>query len=87
MKDSEKIARESILKPSEEIEGISIKGYDFNKGVDYEKIIDSYLSTGFQASHLAKAIEIIEKMIKENVAIFLWCTSSLITCGIRDVVR
>ena len=87
MKDSEKIARESILKPSEEIEGISIKGYDFNKGVDYEKIIDSYLSTGFQASHLAKAIEIIEKMIKENVTIFLGCTSSLITSGIRDVVR
>ena len=87
MKKSEKSARESILKGSEEINGISIKGYDFNRGIDYEKIIDSYLSTGFQASHFAKAIEIIDKMIKEKVTIFLGCSSNLVTSGIRDIIR
>ncbi|MEX0920462.1 MAG: deoxyhypusine synthase [Candidatus Pacearchaeota archaeon] len=85
--ESEKIARESILKPSKEIEGISIKGYDFNQGIDYEKIVKSYLSTGFQASHLAKSIDIVKKMIDENVTVFLGCSSNLITSGIRDVVR
>jgi len=87
MKKSEKSAREIILKDSEEISGIKIEGYDFNKGIDYEKIIDSYLSTGFQASHFAKAIEIIEKMIEEKVTIYLGCSSNLVTSGIRDVIR
>ena len=87
MKDSERIARENTLKKSEEIPGIKIEGYDFNKGIDYEKILDSYLSTGFQASHFAKAIEIIEKMIKEKVTIFLGCSSNLVTSGIRDIIR
>lgn len=84
---SENIGRENVLRTSEEAEGISIKGYDFNKGVDYDKIIESYISTGFQASHLGKAIGIIEKMIKENVTIFLGASSNLVTSGIRDVIR
>ncbi len=87
MKQTEKISRKVILKPSEEVEGIKIKGYDFNKGIDYENIIDSYSSTGFQASHLGIAINLIEKMIEEKVTIYLGCTSSLITSGIRDVVK
>lgn len=87
MKDSEKTAREVIFKSSEEIDGISIKGYDFNEGIDYEKIIDSYLSTGFQATHLAKAIEIINNMIKEDVTIFLGCSSNIVTSGIRETIR
>jgi len=87
MKETEKISREAILKESKEVDGIDIKGYDFNGGVDYEKILDSFLSTGFQASHFSKAIEIIKKMIKEKVTIYLGCTSSLITSGIRDIVR
>ncbi len=87
MEKNEKIAREAILKKSEEVEGLDIKGYDFNSGVDYDKIIDSYLSTGFQASHLGKALGIVNKMIKDKVTVFLGCTSNLITSGIRDVIR
>ncbi|MEX0920757.1 MAG: deoxyhypusine synthase [Candidatus Pacearchaeota archaeon] len=87
MKESEKISRESIFKESKEVEGISVKGYDFDKGVNYEKILDSYLSTGFQASHFGKAVKIIEKMIKEKVTVFLGCSSNLITSGVRDIVR
>lgn len=87
MKETEKISRESILKPSEEIEGISVKGYDFNQGVDYKKIIQSYSSTGFQAVHFSKAVEITNKMIDEKVTVFLGCSSNLISSGIRDVVR
>ena len=87
MKETEKTSRKSILKPSKEVPGISIKGYDFSKGVNYEKIVDSYASTGFQASHLSKAIEIINKIIDEKATIFLGVTSNLITSGIRDIVR
>ena len=86
-KNTEKISRENILKNSKEIDGISIKGYNFNKGVNYEGILDSYLSTGFQASHFAKAVEIINSMIKDKATVFLGCSSNLVTSGIRDIVR
>ncbi len=85
--DTEKTSRESIFKESKEIDGISIRGYDFNQGVNYEKILDSFISTGFQASHFGKAIGIVNKMIEEKVTIFLGATSNLITSGIRDIIR
>ncbi len=87
MKKTEKKARESILKESSEPEGISIKGYDFDKGVDFENIVKSFSTTGFQASHFGKAVEIVGKMIEEKATIFLGCTSNLITSGVRDIVR
>jgi len=85
--ESEDIGRKSVLKESTELEGASVSGYDFNLGVDYDKILDSYSTTGFQATHFAKAVDIINKMIKEDVTIYLGATSNLITSGIRDVVR
>lgn len=87
MDKNERISRKNIIRDSEEVEGVSVKGYDFDKGVDYHKLFESYASTGFQATHLAKAVGIINKMIKENVTIFLGCSSNLITSGIREVVR
>ncbi len=85
--NNEKIARKNLLRESEEIEGISIKGYDFNKGVNYKDIIESFASTGFQASHLSKAIDIVNEMIKEKTFIFLGYTSNLVSSGLRDVFR
>jgi len=85
--DKNKTVRKNLFRKSEEVQGISIKGYDFNKGVNYEKIIESYKSTGFQASHLSKAIEIINSMIKENAFIFLGYTSNMVSSGLRDVFR
>lgn len=82
-----KIARENILRESEEAEGISIKGYDFDEGVNYEKIIDSFATTGAQASNLAEAIRIIKKMRKEKAFIYLGYTSNMVTSGLRDVFR
>ena len=87
MKDSEKTSKENVLRKSGDIEGISVKGYNFDNGVDYNKILDSYASTGFQATHFAKAVNIINRMIKEKVTIFLGCSSNLVTSGIRDVIR
>lgn len=86
-KKNEKIARENVLFNSEDINGISIKGYDFNNGVSYDKLFDSYLTTGFQATHFGKAVNIINKMIKEKVTIYLGYTSNMVTSGLRDVFR
>jgi deoxyhypusine synthase len=40
------------------------KGYDFNEGLNYDKLFESFATTGFQALHLAQAIEEVNKMIR-----------------------
>jgi len=60
-----KILVESVLMKSSVIpETQEVRGYDFNQGINYEDIIKSYLTTGFQATNLGKSIEIINKMLK-----------------------
>ncbi|MCX8159222.1 MAG: deoxyhypusine synthase [Candidatus Pacearchaeota archaeon] len=83
----EKIARENLLREGENIKGISIKGYDFNEGVDYNKIIKGFENSGFQASCLSKAINIINDMIKEKAFIFLGYTSNMVSSGNREIIR
>ncbi len=85
--DKDKIARENILRESQEPKGISIKGYDFNSGLDYSKLLDTYMSTGAQASNLGKAIEIIKEMRKNKAYIYLGYTSNMATTGIREIIR
>lgn len=83
----ERVARKNLLRKSKEFSGKSIRGYDFNHGVNYDKIIDSYATTGFQASHLAQAIEITERMIKDKAFVFLGYTSNMVSSGLREVFR
>ncbi len=83
--DKEKIARKNILRKSKEAKGIRIKGYDFNKGIDYQKIIGSFSSTGIQASNLSKAISIVNGMINSKSFIYLGYTSNLVTSGLREI--
>lgn len=47
-----------------EISNLIVRGYDFKDGINYEKILQSYFSTGFQSTNFGKAIEEIEKMIE-----------------------
>ena len=41
----------------------AVRGYDFNEGIDYDKLFESYRTTGIQATSMYTAIEIINKMI------------------------
>lgn len=85
--DNEKVARENLLRESLEVKGESVKGYDFDEGADYSKIVKSFASIGFQATHLSKAIGIVNKMIKEEVFVYLGYTSNLVSSGLRDIFR
>ena len=87
MDKKEKNLRENIFRSSEEISGTAIKGYDFDKGVDYHSLIKSFGSMGFQASQLSQAIEVTNSMIKDNAFIFLGYTSNLVSSGLRDIFR
>ena len=86
-KEIEKITRENILRRSGEIAGASIRGYDFNKGVNYHGILESFSSTGIQASNFSKAVEIIKEMSREGVFIYLGYTSNMVTSGVREIIR
>ncbi len=91
MKESEKldIAKKNILRSSKgDIDSSTfIKGYDFNKGLDYSKLLDSFSTTGYQATNLNEAIKIIKKMREEKCTIFLGYTSNMVSSGLRDVFR
>lgn len=42
---------------------VEIRGYDFNSGIHYSKILSSFATTGFQASNFALAVKEINKMV------------------------
>lgn len=82
-------ARKNVLRKSFEsdLKLPIVKGHDFDKGTDFSELMKSFATTGFQATQLSKAIELIKKMRKENVTIFLGYTSNMVTSGLRDVFR
>lgn len=84
---NEEKARENLLRKSEEAKGVRIEGYNFDKGVNWEGIIESFGSSGFQASHFSKAIDIVNGMVNDNAFIFLGYTSNMVSSGNRDVIR
>lgn len=60
-----KLATDAVLVKSEKIpqEVGTVKGYDFNDGVNYHKLLQSYARSGFQASNFGHAVEQIDKMV------------------------
>lgn len=63
-----------------------IKGYDFEKGFDFSEFAKSFLNTGFQATELGKAIEIVKQMRDEHATIFFSFTGNAISSGLRDII-
>lgn len=87
-------ARSSIYKPSSESAGeIAIKGLDANAPVTIDSLLAAYATSGFQASNLGKAIEILRRVKKEReqtgdgFKLFLGATSNQVTSGNRELIR
>jgi hypothetical protein len=57
--DIEKKLHNLILFPNQALSTQSVKGYDFNNGVDYDSIFKAYANTGLQATNFAEAISIV----------------------------
>ncbi|KAK6139596.1 hypothetical protein DH2020_026663 [Rehmannia glutinosa] len=57
--------RSAVFKDSERLDGArpKIEGYDFNKGVNYHELFKSMAVTGFQASNLGDAIQLVNEML------------------------
>ena len=63
-----------------------IKGYDFSKKFNFNTFIDSYATTGFQATELYKAINIMGEMRKQEVPIYFSFTGNAVSSGVRDII-
>lgn len=88
MKYSEYQKNAKFMRKYESLEGFpEIKGYDFDKDFNFNEFIDSYKSMGIQGTNLGHAIDIINKMIEENVFIFLSATSNMISSGNREIIK
>lgn len=58
-------AEDAVFVPSKELPKSTpqVTGYDFNKGIDYHRIFQSYKTSGFQATNFGLAVDEINKMI------------------------
>ena len=86
-KNNEKAAREALLRASDEPKGEAVKGYDFNQGVNFGKIVESFSTTGYQATGFGEALDITKKMISDKAFIYLGYTSNMVSSGLRDIFR
>lgn len=59
------IAKDAVLLPSAKmpLDTPIVSGYDWNSGIDYDRLLRSYLTSGFQATNFGKAVEEINKMV------------------------
>ncbi|CEG47554.1 deoxyhypusine synthase [Plasmopara halstedii] len=64
------VAQNAVLMRSEDLEGkcARVRGYDFNEGVNYEKLMQSYVTMGYQGTNLGEAIEEIKRMRQWRLA-------------------
>lgn len=84
---SQEKAKDTVLKQANTLEGWPvIQGYNFETEFAIESFLQSFLRTGFQATQLGKAIEIVKEMQKQNATIFFGFTSNMGTCGIREII-
>ncbi|XP_030840221.1 deoxyhypusine synthase [Strongylocentrotus purpuratus] len=62
------LATSAVMVQSSEMpkDSVKVKGYDFNEGIDYHKLLQSFKTCGFQATNLGLAIEEIQKMISKK---------------------
>lgn len=58
-------ALEAVFVPSEQVPADAeiVKGYDFNQGIDYSLLMESYRRIGYQATSMGQAIEILNRMV------------------------
>ncbi|APW99153.1 deoxyhypusine synthase [Halobiforma lacisalsi AJ5] len=80
-------SRDHVVPGSDEdLETADVRGHDFRGDVDLSSLLESYETTGFQATHLAEAIDVVDRMQEEEATIYLTLTSNIVSSGLREVV-
>ncbi|EDR24093.1 deoxyhypusine synthase, putative [Entamoeba dispar SAW760] len=76
-----------VLGESKEYKGEPCIGYDFDNGVDFNKLMEKMKYTGFQALNLGLCIEQVNEMRKSHAKIFLGMSSNIVSSGLREVIH
>lgn len=63
-----------------------VKGYDFSKQFNIKTFLDSFATTGMQATNLGMGLEIINQMIHEEAKIILSFTGNVISSGMHESI-
>ncbi len=87
MADPLKNAHDFVFKASKDPSGLpAVQGHDFEAGLTLPAFLSAYATTGFQATELGRAIEVVAAMRRAKAAILFGCTSNIISSGLRDIV-
>lgn len=59
-------AMAAVLKHSSTLptESAQVRGYDFNRGVDYHAMLEAFGTTGFQATNFGRAVHQVNAMVR-----------------------
>ncbi|RME53693.1 deoxyhypusine synthase [Candidatus Woesearchaeota archaeon] len=63
-----------------------VRGFDYERGGDLASFFASLGSSGFQATELFRAAEVVRKMKRARARVFFGFTSNMITSGVREAV-
>ena len=63
-----------------------VRGFEPRPGMTAEELVSAYSSIGFQASHLGKAAEVVQKMQAQKATVFLSFTSNMVSSGLREII-
>lgn len=63
-----------------------IKGFKIDKNTKLSELPALYKNLGLQGSNVGIAFDLLKKMKDEKVAIFLSCTSNMISSGLREII-
>lgn len=63
-----------------------VSGFSLDKGMNALDLLKHYQHLGFQATHVARAAEIIAQMKKDEAIIILSMTSNMISSGLRELI-
>lgn len=65
------IFQEAVLVRSDPMpeDAVAVRGYDFSGHLDYHLLLQSFRTTGFQATNFGLAVQEINKMVSASVAL------------------
>lgn len=60
------IAKDAVLVTSKKLPHDTpiVEGYNWNNGINYDQILNSYKNSGFQATNFGNAVDEINKMVR-----------------------
>lgn len=60
------VLKHSLALPSESTQ---VRGYDFNRGVDYRALLEAFGTTGFQATNFGRAVQQVNAMVRPGAGL------------------